>query len=125
MIEPAGISHMGICVRNLERSLKFYRDILGMKVTRQETQDMQAHFGDRQAVPTSRDTRSGARPARRPICTGATASPTWCPDLSGPPRRAGGGPGAQAGPAPTHRGISAPTSRGTPPAWPSTWWPTA
>ncbi|MSQ07530.1 MAG: VOC family protein [Dehalococcoidia bacterium] len=50
MIEPAGISHMGICVRDIEKSLKFYRDILGMKVTRQETQDMQAHFGDRQAA---------------------------------------------------------------------------
>ena len=26
------ISHIGICVRNMEESLKFYRDALGMKV---------------------------------------------------------------------------------------------
>ena len=62
MIEPAGISHMGICVRDLERSLKFYRDILGMRVTREETQDMQRHFGDRQAAvyQKRRQTRQAA-----------------------------------------------------------------
>jgi len=32
--------HIAICVRDLEKSLHFYRDILGMKVTMQATQPM-------------------------------------------------------------------------------------
>ncbi len=34
-----GVSHVGICVRDLDRSLAFYRDILGMRVTRDQVQD--------------------------------------------------------------------------------------
>jgi len=33
-------THIAICVRDLEKSLHFYRDILGMKVTMQVTQPM-------------------------------------------------------------------------------------
>ena len=49
MIEPAGISHYGICVRDLDRSLAFYRDILGMQCGPIREQNMEDHFGDRQA----------------------------------------------------------------------------
>jgi methylmalonyl-CoA epimerase len=31
------IDHLGIAVRNLEESLRFYRDVLGLNVTHQET----------------------------------------------------------------------------------------
>jgi catechol 2,3-dioxygenase-like lactoylglutathione lyase family enzyme len=40
-MEATGISHMGICVRDMEQSLAFYRDALGMKV-----------LGDRPTDPT-------------------------------------------------------------------------
>ena len=40
-MEATGISHMGICVRDMEKSLAFYRDALGMKV-----------LGDRATDPT-------------------------------------------------------------------------
>ena len=33
------VSHIAICVRDLEKSLGFYRDILGMRVTFDEVQD--------------------------------------------------------------------------------------
>ena len=33
-----GMSHLGICVRNMEKSLAFYRDLVGMKVVKEENQ---------------------------------------------------------------------------------------
>ena len=33
---PSAMSHMGICVRNLDRSLAFYRDLVGMQVLKDE-----------------------------------------------------------------------------------------
>ena len=38
-MEATGISHIAVCVRDMDRSLAFYRDILGMKVTKDEIQD--------------------------------------------------------------------------------------
>lgn len=38
-IQASAISHVSLCVRDLDRSLKFYRDILGFTVTRDEIQD--------------------------------------------------------------------------------------
>src|SRR5687767_2255228 len=38
-IQAAAISHVALCVRNLERSLQFYRDMLGFQVTKDEMQD--------------------------------------------------------------------------------------
>ena len=32
-MDATGVSHIAICVSDLDRSLAFYRDILGMKVT--------------------------------------------------------------------------------------------
>ncbi len=32
-IQASAISHVALCVRNLERSLQFYRDGLGFQVT--------------------------------------------------------------------------------------------
>ena len=34
------ISHIGICVRNMDESLKFYRDALGMKVLGEKITDI-------------------------------------------------------------------------------------
>jgi catechol 2,3-dioxygenase-like lactoylglutathione lyase family enzyme len=36
---PSGMSHVAICVRNLERSLAFYRDLIGMQAVKDEVQD--------------------------------------------------------------------------------------
>ena len=38
-IQASAISHIALCVRNLERSLQFYRDGLGFQVTKDEVQD--------------------------------------------------------------------------------------
>ena len=38
-MDAIGVSHIAICVRDLEQSLAFYRDILGMRVTFDEVQD--------------------------------------------------------------------------------------
>jgi len=38
-LQASAISHVALCVRNLERSLQFYRDILGFQVTKDEVQD--------------------------------------------------------------------------------------
>jgi glyoxylase I family protein len=38
-MEATGISHIAICVRDLDKSLEFYRDILGMKVLADRMQD--------------------------------------------------------------------------------------
>jgi len=39
VMSPAGMSHVAICVRSLERSLAFYRDLLGMQVVKDEVQN--------------------------------------------------------------------------------------
>ena len=38
-MEATGISHIAVCVRDLDKSLAFYRDILGMKITKDEIED--------------------------------------------------------------------------------------
>ena len=38
-MDAIGVSHIAICVRDLDKSLAFYRDILGMRVTMDEVQD--------------------------------------------------------------------------------------
>ena len=63
MIEPVGISHYGICVRDLDRSLAFYRDILGMQCGPIREENMAEHFGDRQAQVYQK-TRQSRRAAR-------------------------------------------------------------
>lgn len=40
-----GVSHIAVCVRDLEKSLEFYRDVLGMKVKMQATQPMAGRAG--------------------------------------------------------------------------------
>lgn len=37
-IPIVNMSHLGICVRSLDKSLAFYRDLVGMKVVREEKQ---------------------------------------------------------------------------------------
>ena len=44
-MRATGVSHIAVCVRDLEKSLGFYRDILGMKVKMQATQQMQGQAG--------------------------------------------------------------------------------
>ena len=38
-MDATGVSHIAICVRDLDKSLEFYRDILGMRVTLDQVQD--------------------------------------------------------------------------------------
>ena len=38
-MDATGVSHIAVCVRDLDKSLAFYRDILGMRVTFDEVQD--------------------------------------------------------------------------------------
>ena len=38
-MEATGISHIAVCVRDMDKALAFYRDILGMKITKDEIQD--------------------------------------------------------------------------------------
>ena len=38
-MEATGVSHIAICVRDMEKSLAFYRDILKMRVTLDQVQD--------------------------------------------------------------------------------------
>ena len=39
-LKTRGVSHIAICVSDLEKSLEFYRDILGLTVKLQTTQEM-------------------------------------------------------------------------------------
>lgn len=43
-IHASVMSHVSLCVRNLDRSLQFYRDILGFQVTKDEVQDTSRGF---------------------------------------------------------------------------------
>lgn len=38
---PSVMSHMGICVRNIEASLAFYRDMVGMEIMKDEMLDVE------------------------------------------------------------------------------------
>ncbi|MCZ6874065.1 MAG: VOC family protein [bacterium] len=41
-MEATGVSHIAFCVQDIEKSLAFYRDILGMRVTFDQVQDTTA-----------------------------------------------------------------------------------
>jgi len=38
-MEATGISHIAVCVRDMDKTLAFYRDILGMKIAKDEIED--------------------------------------------------------------------------------------
>ena len=38
-MEATGISHIAVCVSDMDKSLAFYRDILGMKISKDEIED--------------------------------------------------------------------------------------
>ncbi len=76
MTEPIGISHYGICVRDLDRSLAFYRDILGMQCGPIREQNMAEHFGDRQAQVYQKPRKS--RRAARLTWGDEGSAPGWC-----------------------------------------------
>ena len=44
-LKARGVSHIAICVANLEKSLEFYRDILGLTVKMHTTQNMENRPG--------------------------------------------------------------------------------
>ena len=48
-MDATGVSHIAICVRDMDKSLGFYRDILGMRVTLDQVQDqlLTSDFRDR------------------------------------------------------------------------------
>ena len=41
-MDATGVSHIAICVQDVEKSLAFYRDILGLRVTLDQVQDTTA-----------------------------------------------------------------------------------
>ena len=43
-IQASVMSHVSLCVRDLDRSLRFYRDVLGFTVTKDEVQDTSSGF---------------------------------------------------------------------------------
>lgn len=49
-MQAKGVSHIAVCVRDLEASLGFYRDVLGMKVKMQATQPMAGRAGAESAA---------------------------------------------------------------------------
>ena len=44
-MKARGVSHIAVCVADLEKSLEFYRDILGLTVKMHTTQNMEARPG--------------------------------------------------------------------------------
>ena len=38
-MEATGISHIAVCVRDMDKTLAFYRDLLGMKIAKDEIED--------------------------------------------------------------------------------------
>jgi len=68
-LKVRGVSHIAVCVADLERSLGFYRDILGLEVKMHAVQEM----GQRPGAQES--------PGRWPMYTSTTLnlpSRTWC-----------------------------------------------
>jgi len=55
-MKAKAISHIAVCVRNLDKSLAFYRDILGMTVTLDAVQDTRGGSST-QTYKHKRDTR--------------------------------------------------------------------
>ena len=53
-----GVSHIAVCVADLERSLHFYRDLLGLTVRLHTTQDMAHRPGAESAEMYQRSRRS-------------------------------------------------------------------
>ena len=53
-----GVSHIAVCVADLERSLHFYRDLLGLTVRLHTTQDMARRPGAESAEMYQRSRRS-------------------------------------------------------------------
>ncbi len=66
-MNATAVSHIAVCVRDLDESLKFYRDILGMTVTVDRVQDTSTG-GLPHVYAHHRVTRSA-----KPSCPTATA----------------------------------------------------
>ena len=71
-MEATGISHIAFCVSDIEKSLEFYRDILGMTVIFDQVQDTTSG-GLPNVYEHSRQTR---RTVHLTIARGTTR-PTW------------------------------------------------
>ena len=57
-MKAKGVSHIAICVKDLDESLKFYRDILGLTVRLHTTQEMARRPGAESAEMYQRPRRS-------------------------------------------------------------------
>lgn len=81
-MEASGISHIAICVRDLDQSLEFYRDLLGMVVEADRIQDTTTgglpHVYKRQRK-TRRQVRLAFAPGAKPTLT-MTCHPGEQPD---------------------------------------------
>ena len=70
-MEASMVSHIAICVRDVDRALGFYRDILGMTVDFDQVQD----------------TTSGGLPSIYKHSRKTRRTPTSATDRATPPRR--------------------------------------
>lgn len=57
-MKAKGVSHIAVCVRDLDKSLAFYRDILGMTVKLHTTQEMARRPGARSSAMYQRNRES-------------------------------------------------------------------
>ena len=67
-IQASAISHIALCVRDLERSLQFYRDGLGFQVTKDEVQDTGSGWLAASHTTATRDAASPTCLWRYAVC---------------------------------------------------------
>ncbi|GIT43927.1 MAG: hypothetical protein Ct9H300mP11_18630 [Chloroflexota bacterium] len=76
-MKARGVSHIAICVANLEKSLEFYRDILGLTVKMHTTQNMENRPGA-ESEEMYDHPRNHAPWLMFGLTTLFTQSPSWC-----------------------------------------------
>ena len=65
-MDATGVSHIAICVADIDRSLGFYRDILGMTVGYDRIQDTTTGGLPHVYKPESTDGRPWGQPLKQP-----------------------------------------------------------
>ena len=64
-MNSSGVSHIAVCVRDLDKALAFYRDILGMTVTVDRVQDTSTGGLAPRVLPQPVDTTTSRSVLRR------------------------------------------------------------
>ena len=76
-MKAKGVSHIAVCVADLEKSLEFYRDILGLTVKMHTTQEMARRPGAESAEMYERP-RNARTVANVWFDAPAHPNPSWC-----------------------------------------------